>query len=118
MPGLIISAVTKWITDMKKLLNCWDVMRCGFGPDGDRTGRHGLCPAARETSIAGVHGGRYGGRACWFVADTFECGNGARGNFQSKYPVCMNCRFYWQVREEQGDDFEVSLLLNTYPEEK
>jgi len=103
---------------MKKLQNCWDFMKCGFGPNGSKIKTKGVCPAARQNRLDGVHGGRHGGRACWFINNTCECGNGAHGDFQTKYPVCMNCKFYWKVREEENVNFEVSLLLNRYPEEK
>jgi len=98
---------------MEKLLNCWDFMKCGFGPDGSRIETEGLCAAARESRLDGVHGGKYGGRACWVVMHTLDCGGGIQENFSAKYPVCMNCRFYWKVREEEGKNFEVSLLLNS-----
>ncbi len=89
-------------------------MKCGFGPGGSRTETDGVCPAARSNKLDGAHGGRHGGRACWFIDNTMDCGAGIQGNFSAKYPACMNCRFYWQVREEEGEDFAVSLLLNAY----
>ena len=89
-------------------------MKCGFGPDaGEKTGTT-VCPAARKNKLDGVHGGSHGGRACWFVKNTKDCGNGAGDDFSNKYPICMNCRFYWKVRQEEGKSFELSLLLNTY----
>ncbi|MBW2470601.1 MAG: hypothetical protein JRE18_00845 [Deltaproteobacteria bacterium] len=33
---------------MKKLQNCRDFMKCGFGPDGSKTHNIGPCQAARE----------------------------------------------------------------------
>jgi len=89
-------------------------MKCGFGPNGSKTKDHGVCPAALENKLDSVHSGLHGGRACWFVDSTFDCGIGARGDFSNKYPTCMNCKFYWQVRDEEGKHFEVSLVLNTY----
>ncbi|MFC1845424.1 two-CW domain-containing protein [Thermodesulfobacteriota bacterium] len=103
---------------MKKLQNCWEVMECGFGPNGAKTKKHGVCSAALENNLESVHGGIHGGRACWFVKNTSDCGNGAHGEFNIKYPICMNCKFYWQVRDEQGSKFEISLILNTYPQKK
>lgn len=99
---------------MAKLQNCWDFMKCSFGPDGSKTERGPVCTAAREKGLNGVHGGMNGGRACWFVDNTGNCGKDGRKDFSDKYPDCMNCRFYWKVREEEGNKFEVSLLLNTY----
>ena len=103
---------------MAKLQNCWDFMKCGFGPNGRKTKIKGFCAAALEDKLDGVHGGKNGGRSCWFVNDTFDCGKGAQGDFCDKYPICMNCTFYLKVREEEGKNFEVSLLLNTYLREK
>jgi hypothetical protein len=103
---------------MNKSKNYWEVMKCGFGPYGAKTKANGVCPAAQENSLDGVHGGKYGGRACWFVDNTFGGKKGAQGDFIKKYPVCMNCKFYWQVREEEGYKFEINLLLNTYMRDK
>jgi hypothetical protein len=99
---------------MTKSLNCWDFMKCGFGPDDRRTDKQGVCPAVRENTLDGVHGGSHGGRACWFVNNTLDCGHGVQGDFNAKYPVCMNCGFYWTVRQEEGKNFAVSLLLNAH----
>jgi hypothetical protein len=97
---------------MTTLQNCWDFMHCGFGPGGSRTGKGGTCCAARENRLDGAHGGRHGGRACWMVMNTLDCGAGIQKDFSEKYPVCMHCKFYWKVREEEGHNFEVSLLLH------
>ena len=99
---------------MTKLQNCWEFMKCGYGPGGDKTGDRPACAAARKNNLDGVHGGLHAGRACWFVHNTAGCGKGAEGDFSNKYSICMNCRFYWKVREEEGNNFEISLLLNTY----
>ena len=103
---------------MEELQNCWDFMECGFGPNGSKTKAQGVCPAAQENKLDGVHHGIHGGRACWFVDNTFGCGKDAPGDFSNKFPVCMTCNFYWQVRDEEGSNFEVSLLLNTYLQNK
>ncbi len=98
---------------MEKLQNCWEVMKCGFGPNGDKAKTGEVCPVVQENRLDGVHSGLNGGRACWFVEDTFDCGKDAVEDFSNKYPTCMNCKFYWQVREEEGKHFEVNLLLHT-----
>ena len=99
---------------MTKLQNCWEFMKCGYGPQDCNSKNNDVCAAARKNGLEGVHGGRYGGRACWFINNTCDCGTGVQGDFSEKYPVCMNCRFYWKVREEEGKNFEISLLLKTY----
>jgi hypothetical protein len=64
---------------MAKLQNCWDFMKCGFDPGGAETKRAPVCAAARATSLNDVHGGMNGGRACWFIDNTRNCGKGAGG---------------------------------------
>ena len=75
---------------MTKLQNCWEVMYWGFGPDGSKTETNGVCSAARKNRLDGAHGGKYGGRVCWFVNNTLDCGEGVQGDFSEKYPICMN----------------------------
>ena len=99
---------------MKKLQNCWEVMKCGFGQNRRKTKAHKICPAAQENRLDGVHRGLQGGRVCWFVDNTFDSGKGAQRDFSNKFPICMNCKFYWQVKDEEESQFEVSILLNTY----
>jgi len=90
-------------------------MKCGFGPKGAKAKIRGVCPAAGENRLNGVHGGMNGGRACWFVDNTFACNKEMlSGDFSNKYPTCKNCDFYWHVKNEQGEEFEISLILNTY----
>jgi len=96
---------------MGKRLNCWDFKQCGFGPDGSNSGTDRTCPAALESSLDEIHGGHRGGRACWMVSHTFYCGKGDKGDHVQKYNTCMNCDFYWHVREEEEDNFELTLVL-------
>ena len=93
-------------------------MKCGFGPNGAKAKTHKICPAAKGHSLDGVHGGLHGGRVCWFIDNTFNCGNDTQDYFSKKFPVCMNCEFYRQVKEEEGDRFEVSLLLHSFLQNK
>jgi hypothetical protein len=48
------------------------------------------------------------------VSHTFDCGKGEKGDHVQKYNTCMNCDFYWHVREEEGDNFELTLLLQDH----
>ena len=36
---------------MRKLKNCWEVMKCGFGTNGDKTKANGVCPLHRKSFL-------------------------------------------------------------------
>lgn len=81
--------------------NCWEYMKCGRQPEGDKVAELGICPAASDTSYAGIYSGKCGGRICWAVAGTF-CGGRAQGSFADKRGTCLNCDFYKLVQQEEG----------------
>lgn len=81
-------------------------MACGREPGGSRVDESGPCPAATETRLDGVNGGRNAGRICWVVAGTY-CGGMAAGSCTRKYRVCMNCPFFARVEAEEGDAFQL-----------
>ncbi|MDP2166997.1 MAG: hypothetical protein Q8J64_01560 [Thermodesulfovibrionales bacterium] len=93
---------------MKK--NCWEVKKCGRQPGGEREKELGVCLAAAESRLDGVHGGRNAGRTCWVVAGTL-CGGKVQGTFAKKYETCEVCEFYQAVRKEEGPNFEMSIYL-------
>lgn len=95
---------------MKK--NCWEFKHCGRQPGGEHIHDLGVCPAAIETKLDGIHGGRNSGRACWVVAGTF-CGGKVQGTFGQKYRNCQVCDFYNKVKTEENSGFRLSpSLLN------
>lgn len=81
-------------------LNCWEFQGCGREPGGLNASTCGVCPAAMESRLDGVHGGSNAGRACWVVAGTL-CKGDTDGTFAKKYRVCSLCEFYLLVREEE-----------------
>ncbi len=85
----------------KERQNCWEYMKCGRQPEGDKVAELGICPAAADTSYDGIHSGKCAGRICWAVAGTF-CGGRAQGSFADKRGTCLNCDFYKLVQEEEG----------------
>jgi hypothetical protein len=85
--------------------NCWEFKKCGREPGGLKVAELGVCPAAFEKRVNGIHGGINGGRACWAVTGTF-CGGKVQGTFASKLVNCMECEFYKRVGSEEGKDFE------------
>jgi hypothetical protein len=75
--------------------NCWEIKRCGQGPDAKND-----CPAARDSSLHGIHGGTNAGRACWVVAGT--CGDiAATGQFAKQLKDCLRCDFYKGVESAE-----------------
>jgi hypothetical protein len=90
--------------------NCWEVMECGREPGGKNAKELGVCVAATDKRLEGVHGGRNAGRACWVIAGTF-CDGVVQGTFAQKYQDCSVCEFFRQVRREEGAACQTSLAL-------
>lgn len=84
--------------------NCWEVMKCGRQPGGERVHELGVCPSATESRLDGVHGGTNAGRCCWMVAGTF-CKGKPSGTLAMKFHDCTKCPFYSQVKSEEGRDY-------------
>jgi hypothetical protein len=93
---------------MKK--NCWEHKGCGREPGGEREEDLGVCPAASEARLDGVHGGNNAGRACWVVAGTM-CDGEVQGTFAKKLMNCLECNFYQAVEEEESQKFIVPIVL-------
>jgi len=85
----------------KRILNCWEVMRCGREKGGQNIAQYGVCPAAADESFEGINSGKCAGRICWAVAGTL-CGGCVQGSFAEKRTSCLNCDFYQMVQEEEG----------------
>jgi hypothetical protein len=87
-------------------MNCWEFKKCGR-----ETASSGpVCPAARETRLDSIHGGRNAGRACWVVSGTC-CQGEEQGSFAKKSATCEKCDFQARVREEEGARFQLSIVL-------
>ena len=80
--------------------NCWQFMKCGREPGGEKVEALGVCPAAEMEKADRIHGGINGGRACWAVAGTL-CGGETQGSFVSKFGACNKCDFYQKVISEE-----------------
>ncbi len=93
---------------MRKL-NCWEFNECGREPGGAKKDL-GICPAAIDRRLHGVHDGKMAGRACWVVAGTM-CGGTEQGTFAKKYHNCEKCNFYKIVRMEEGLRYTLSVIL-------
>ena len=80
--------------------NCWEFLECGREPGGDKADELGVCPAAVEAKLDGVHGGRNAGRSCWVVVATL-CNDEMQGTLATKYRNCMACPFYLSVERDE-----------------
>ena len=90
--------------------NCWEYKKCGREPNGHNVRELGVCPAAIERRLDGVHNGINAGRSCWVIAGTFCCGI-VEGTFAQKYSTCKDCDFYQLVQAESYQTFKVSTGL-------
>jgi signal transduction histidine kinase len=79
--------------------NCWEVMACDYGPGSSEP-----CPAALDVTSTGVNDGVNAGRICWTVPGTL-CFGEPQGDFVDKQERCLACRFFLQVRDEEGQEF-------------
>ena len=82
-------------------LNCWEFLKCGREPGGEKADLLGICPAAADVSFDGINSGKCGGRICWAVAGTF-CGGNIQGTFAEKRDSCLSCDFFKLVQTEEG----------------
>lgn len=90
--------------------NCWETKKCGREPGGTRAGSLGVCPAATEKRLNGIHHGKNAGRTCWVVAGTL-CGGAVAGTFAMKFDTCAKCAFYQAVKKEESPAFTLSSML-------
>lgn len=93
---------------MAKKINCWEYMKCGREPKGEKAKELGVCPAATYSSVNGLNGGINGGRICWAVAGAYSFG-GIKGTFSQKKFFCYDCEFHRKVLAEEG------IVLNLEP---
>ena len=81
--------------------NCWEIIKCGREPGGDRVDSRGPCPVALDKMSNGVNGGACGGRVCWAISGTF-CGREAECSEATRPISCFGCDFFSQVLQEEG----------------
>lgn len=87
------------------MINCWEAMNCKREPGGIEAQDKGVCPAASDQLNWGRNRGQFAGRYCWNVAGT--CCNGkVQGDFAEKMRDCAMCKFFQQVKREEGGRFE------------
>ena len=86
-------------------LNCWEFKKCGREQGGVNTADLGVCPASVEEALAGVHGGKNCGRACWVMEGTL-CAASVQGSFLDKFKRCLTCDFFHAVEAQEGKDLK------------
>ena len=80
-----------------KIINCWEFKQCGRELNGKNVLTDGLCPAALDFRLNGVHRGENAGRCCWVVrslADKYDSIGTCSCSEQ-----CSECSFYKLVKE-------------------
>ena len=85
-------------------MNCWEFMKCGRQPDGEKVDELGICPASTDSILDGTNGGSNAGRCCWKVAGTY-CNGKVQGSVASKIIDCIECNFFKIVQKEEGEGF-------------
>ncbi|MFC1523228.1 two-CW domain-containing protein [Thermodesulfobacteriota bacterium] len=81
--------------------NCWEIMKCGREPGGEKASELGVCPVTQEEILHAINDGINGGRACWAVAGTM-CFGYVQGTFARKIGDCLHCEFFELVKQEEG----------------
>ena len=84
--------------------NCWEFSDCCKETHGRFATVLGVCPAALESRLDGIHGGRNGGRACWVVSST-HCHDSVQESYEQKKKTCFQCGFYQSVKWEESVSF-------------
>jgi len=97
-----VSGVQKKI---QKPLNCWEFKKCGREIGGARAVDRGVCPAATEKSMDGIHRGDNGGRTCWVVVGV-AADTGKQGRFAAELGNCGRCDFYKLVLVEEESELQ------------
>jgi len=87
--------------------NCWDVKKCERQPGGAKAEELGVCVSTVPGAFDGINEGSHGGRFCWRIAGTL-CGGKPQGTAAQKTMNCLDCEFFKQVVEEEGEDFVLS----------
>lgn len=93
-------------------VNCWELKKCGREPGGTNAS-DGICPAAVDRKLDGIHNGAQAGRSCWVVTGTL-CNDQLQGDYKKKTAECLRCDFYQLVRKEELPHFKVTSVIMDY----
>jgi hypothetical protein len=86
---------------MVRKYNCWDFMKSGKGPSGNRSEKYDVCPIASESAANGLNGGENGGRICWIIAEN-GCKCNVKCSVRNIGHSCFQCEFRYKVMAEEG----------------
>jgi hypothetical protein len=78
---------------ISKKQNCWEYMKCGREPRGEKVAELGICRTAIKENFNGINFGKNGGRMCFAVAGTY-CTGEADCTFAKKLASSKDCSFY------------------------
>ena len=84
--------------------NCWEYMKCGREPNGNRMAQLGVCPASTAVVYHEINNGLNGGRICWKVNGT-KCFETIKENTPQKLISCIQCAFFKKVKNEEKISF-------------
>ena len=76
-----------------KIQNCWEYMKCGREPEGDKVAELGICRTAADAFFNGMNGGKNGGRICFAVTETFS-NDEVQLPCTEKLASCKDCSFF------------------------
>ncbi|MEW6600211.1 MAG: two-CW domain-containing protein [Nitrospirota bacterium] len=100
---------------MKMKLNCWEIKKCGRGPNDTNVSGLGSCPVAKDFSSNGINGGKNGGRICWDIPHTL-CEGTVQHNFSLKAVSCVSCEVFIRVKSEEGSgNFSLLKIFHSGP---
>ena len=88
----------------RKLLNCWEIIKCQRQKGGKKVNELGECIASKEKM----------GHSCWAVARTL-CGGKIQGSTAQKIGYCTSCEVYEIYNRSKGELGQ--LIKKFYPEE-
>ncbi len=80
---------------MARLLNCWEILKCGREYGGEKVSELGECVASKTRC----------GHCCWAIAGTL-CGGVVQGTFAEKGADCMQCEVFKRYNMFTGLDRE------------
>jgi len=86
---------------MRNKKNCWEILKCGYSPNGGNPSEDNFCPVIIARAVDGVNGGQMAGRICWAISGT-RCYGEIQKNFEEKEFLCLDCKVFKQVLKEEG----------------
>jgi hypothetical protein len=89
--------------------NCWEFLKCGREPGGEKIDRFGICPATTDISSDGLNRGKNGGRICWAISGTY-CKKKMQGLYARTQLSCRSCIFFKKVKEEGGEHYDMDAI--------